>query len=64
MIPGVYQDILANKAASDYAEFLLNNGEDSGVLNEILGKYMIVGTVTSLIGMSLLEEDDADEKVL
>lgn len=64
MIPGVYQDILANKAASDYAEYLLTNGEDNGVLTEILNKYMIVGNVNTLIGMSLLEEDESEEKVL
>jgi hypothetical protein len=35
-IPGVYQDVLANKAATEYAEFLLNNEESSSVVNDIL----------------------------
>jgi hypothetical protein len=34
--PGVYQDILANKAAAEYAEYLLDNEEDMNVVNDIL----------------------------
>jgi len=63
-IPGVYQDILANKAATEYAEFLLNNEESSSVVNDILQKHMIVGSVVSLVGFSYLEEDDSDDRVL
>lgn len=63
-IPGVYQDILANRAANEYAEYLLSNEENSGVISEVLNKHMLVGSVTTLVGMSLLEEDDADDKVL
>ena len=63
-IPGVYQDILANKAASDYADYLLTNEQDGNVLTEVLNKHMIVGTVSTLVGMSLLEEDDNDDRVL
>ena len=63
-IPGVYQDILANKAANEYAEYLLCADQDPSVLAEVLAKHMIVGSVTTLVGMSLLEEDDGDDKVL
>ena len=63
-IPGVYQDILANKAANEYAEYLLTADQDPSVLAEVLAKHMIVGSVTTLVGMSLLEEDDGDDKVL
>jgi hypothetical protein len=55
---------LANKAASEYAEYLLNSEDDPNVINDILNKYMIVGSVSHLVGMSLLEEDEADDKVL
>jgi hypothetical protein len=57
-VPGVFVDVLSNKAASDYAEYLLTGEESETVMNEILNKHMIVGGVTTLIGMSLLDEDD------
>lgn len=58
--PGVYMDVLANKAACDYAEHLLLNEESEQALNEILAKHLLVGQMVSLIGMSLLEEEDED----
>lgn len=58
--PGVYVDILANKAACEYAEHLLSGSEDDRVLNDILQRHMIVGSVVPLIGMSILEEEDDD----
>jgi hypothetical protein len=57
-VSGVFQDILANKAAGEYAEHLLTGEENESVLTDILNKHMIVGGVTVLVGMSLLEEDD------
>ena len=42
-VPGVYVDILANKAACEYAEHLLTSEENETVLNDILNKHMIVG---------------------
>lgn len=62
--PGIYQDILANKAAAEYAEYLLDNDESSSVITDILQKHMIVGTVVALVGYSYLEEDDVDDRVL
>lgn len=59
-VSGVFADILANKAASDYAEYLLTGEESESVLNDILQKHLIVGNVTTLIGMSFLEEEDED----
>lgn len=41
--PGVFVDILSNKAASEYAEHLLTGEESETVLNDILAKHMIVG---------------------
>jgi hypothetical protein len=41
----VFVDVLSNKAACDYAEYLLTADEDSKVLAEILNKHMIVGGV-------------------
>ena len=54
-------DFLTNKAATEYAEYLLENEEDASVITEILNKHMIVGTVIPLVGLSYLEEDDGDD---
>lgn len=57
-VSAVFPDILGNKAANEYAEYLLNGEESEAILNEILQKHMLVGQVTTLVGMSLLEEED------
>lgn len=61
-VNAVYNDILANKAACEYAEHLLTGEENESIMNDILTKHHIVGQVTTLIGMSLLEEDDEDSE--
>lgn len=61
---GVYVDILLNRAAAEYAEYLLDSDEDPNVLKEILNKHMIVGDVTALVGFSNLEDEDNDDKIL
>lgn len=55
---------MANKVANEYAEFLLENEEDINVLNEICAKYLFVGPVIPLVGISMLEEEDQDDKIL
>jgi hypothetical protein len=55
---GVFPDVLANRAACDYAEHLLTGAESETVLQEILNRHLLVGQVTTLVGMSLLEEED------
>lgn len=42
-VPGVYIDILANKAACEYAEHLLTGEENESVLTNILNNHLIVG---------------------
>ena len=62
--PGIVMDILSNRAASEYAEYLLENGEDSEKQKEILGKHLIVGEVQTLVGVSMLEDEENEDKVL
>ena len=57
-------DILLNRAATEYAEYLLDNDEDPNVLKEVLNKHMVVGDVITLVGFSNLEDEDNDDKVL
>jgi len=59
-VPGVMGDILANRAASEYAEYLLTGEENEQTLNDILAKHMYVGAVTTLVGLSMLEVDEED----
>lgn len=59
-VPGVMGDILANRAASEYAEYLLTGEENEQTLNDILAKHMYVGAVTTLVGLSMLEDDEED----
>ena len=58
--PNVFIDFLANRAACEYAEHLLNGEESETVVNDILNKHLLVGSVTTLVGMSLLEDEDDD----
>jgi hypothetical protein len=58
--PNVFIDLLGNRAASEYAEYLLNAEESENAVNDILAKHLLVGSVSTLVGMSLLEEDDED----
>ena len=62
--PGVYVDILANRAATEYAEYLLENDEDLNVVNDICQKHMLVGGVIPLVGYSYLEDEDQDDRIL
>ena len=57
-------DILSNKAANDYAEFLLENNEDPEKEKDFLNKHLIVGEVRTIVGVSMLEEEENEDKVL
>ncbi len=59
-VPGVMPDILANRAACEYAEYLLTGEENEQTLTDILNRHMYVGQVTTLVGLSMLEEDEED----
>lgn len=55
----VYPDILANRAATEYAEFLLNNDdqENGELLKSICEKSLVIGEQKVLQGIAYLEED-------
>ena len=63
-VPGLYMDILSNRAANEYAEYLLTNEESEEKEKEFCSKQMIVGEVHTLVGMALLEEEESEDKVL
>jgi hypothetical protein len=63
-VPGVFIDILSNRAATEYADYLLEKDEDPNVLKEILNKNFIVGDVVTLVGYSNLEDEENEDKIL
>ncbi len=58
--PGVFMDILSNKAANEYAEYLLSNEESEEKVTEVVQGYHMVGNVVTLVGISQLDEDEAN----
>jgi hypothetical protein len=53
----IFQDVLTNRAANDYAEFLLTNEENPELLKQICEKNNIVGEHKVIQGIAHLEED-------
>ena len=51
-------DIMAVKAANDYASYLLNGNEDEDKLDEICKSYNVEGKMIPLVGFAILEEDE------
>jgi hypothetical protein len=62
--PGIYQDNFSNKAANDYAAYLLSNEESDDVIKECLEKNFVIGNVKALIGTAFLEEDENEQEVM
>ena len=56
--PSIYIDVMANKAATDYANFLMTNPEDAAQAEEFCKQNNVVSTVTPLVGFAILEEDE------
>jgi hypothetical protein len=56
--PSIYLDPMSNKAANDYAMYVLENGEDEEKFKEICKLNMVDGTVLPLVGFAFLDEDE------
>jgi hypothetical protein len=57
-VPSIYTDVMANKAATEYANYLLSNQEDPAKVEELCKANHISGTVSALVGFAMLEEDE------
>mmetsp|Transcript_4522 Transcript_4522/g.6812 ORF Transcript_4522/g.6812 Transcript_4522/m.6812 type:complete len:256 (-) Transcript_4522:1250-2017(-) len=55
---------MANKAANEYAAYLLQNPEDEAKVDEICKANHVVGAVKSLVGFAILEEDEDHQESL
>ena len=56
--PGIYVDSFSNRAATEYAKYLLSNPEDEAKAKEIAKAHMVDGDVVTLVGFAFLDEDD------
>lgn len=56
--PSIYLDIMSNRAATEYAQYILNNPEDEEKAKEICVANHIQHTVIPLVGFAILEEDE------
>lgn len=57
-VPSIYGDVMANRAATEYANYLLMNPEDPAKVEELCKANHVSGTVIPLMGFAILEEDE------
>ena len=63
-VPSIYVDVMANKAATEYANYLLSNEENPAKVEELCKANHISGQCTSLVGFAILEEDEDHQGTL
>ena len=63
-VPSIYPDVFANKAANEYANFLLNNPEDEAKAQEFCKDFLVQGDIIPLVGFAILEEDEDHQGTL
>lgn len=56
--PSIYVDVMANRAATDYAHYLLENPENPEKADELCKAYNVSGEVKTLVGFAILDEDE------
>ena len=56
--PSIYNDVMANKAATEYANYLMTNQEDNAVAEDFCKQNNVVAQVIPLVGLAFLEEDE------
>ena len=63
-VPGVYLDVFANKAANEYASWLLQNPENEQKAAEFASDFHVSGKIVPLVGFAMLEEDEDHQGTL
>jgi hypothetical protein len=56
--PSIYYDIMANKAATEYANYLMKNPEDPDKAASIAKEFHVIGEIVPLVGFAILEEEE------
>jgi hypothetical protein len=60
----VHMDFMMNRAATEYAEYLLENEESAEKCQEFCDKNFVTGDCKPLVGLSQVEEDDAGNEAI
>jgi hypothetical protein len=63
-VPSLFIDIMGNKAATEYANYLMGNQEDENKVNEICKDFHVQGETVPLVGFAVLEEDEDHQGTL
>jgi hypothetical protein len=63
-VPSIYVDTFANKAANEYASYLLQNPEDNDKAQQIADDYHVNAKVIPLVGFAILEADEEHQGTL
>jgi hypothetical protein len=63
-VPMMYPDTMGNKAATEYANYLMSNPEDENKAKEIAKEFHCVGEIVPLVGFAILEEDEDHQGTL
>lgn len=56
--PSIYNDPMSNKAANEYANYLLTNQEDTEMAEKFAKQHFVDGKIIPLVGMAILDEDE------
>lgn len=63
-VPSIYVDTFANKAANEYAAYLLQNPEDNDKAQQIADDFHVNAKVVPLVGFAILEADEEHQGTL
>ena len=63
-VPMIYADVMGNKAATEYANWLLSNPEDENKAKEFAKEFHCIGEIKPLVGFAVLEEDEDHQGTL
>lgn len=58
----LFLDIMGNRAANEYAQYLLENQENNEVVAEICNRHNILGQTACIVGNSILDDDEENEE--
>lgn len=63
-VPSIYGDTFGNKAANEYAAYLLSNPENNEKAQQIANDFHVNGKIVPLVGFAILEEDEDHQGTL
>ena len=58
----IYGEILLNRVANEYSQFLLSEDENQATLDEICERHGVIGKPKAIVGVAYLEEEENPDK--